>query len=70
MTRHSRVVNALSWLRIAGKAVKLAERTKLVFTSGQNFVNIALMTDVENNPVLFGVEYAVKRERKLNRSKV
>ena len=67
---HKRIVHALVRLREAGDAAELPQRGKRLSSSGQNLMHVTLMTDVEHEPVVFGVKYTVDCDRKLHRAEI
>ena len=67
---HKCIVHALVRLREAGDAAELPQRRKRFAPPGQDLVHIALMTDVEHEPVFFGVIHPVNRDRELHRAEI
>ena len=59
----------LRTLRVAGDAVFLSQIVK-VLSTGEKFVNIALMTGVENDAVYRRVEDSVHRNRDFNDTEI
>ena len=70
MAGHKCIVHALVRLREAGDAAELPQRRKRFAPPGQDLVHIALMTDVEHEPVFFGTIYPVDRDRELHRAEI
>ena len=66
MAGHKCIVHALVRLREAGDAAELSQRRKRFAPPGHDLVHIALMTDVEHEPVFFGTIYPVDRDRELH----
>ena len=64
------VVYALTGLWKAGKPPPLAERIEPVHTAGQHFMHIALVPDIEHEPVAAGVKDAVNGNRRLDNAEV
>ena len=70
MTRDESVVVTLIRLRETGKTAVLAKRTEAVASAGYDFVDIALMADVEDHPVARGIIHAMQRDGKLNGAEI
>ena len=70
MAGHKRVVHALIRLREAGDAAKLPQRRKRLAPAGQELMHIALVSDVEYEPVALGIVDTVNCDRELHRAKV
>ena len=66
MSRAERIKLALGALGKAGQAAALAQSSDPVATAGQNFVGIALVTDVPDQLVLGRIENRVNCDCKLN----
>ena len=70
MTRDEGVMLALVRLGKAGESLILAQRLELFTPPGQDFMWVALVSHVENEPVARGVEHAVNGHRQLDRAEV
>ena len=70
MAGKERIGVALARLGKAGNTVELAQRIKGIAASGQNLVDVGLMSNIEQYPVLHRVIDAVKRNRKLNAAEI
>ena len=57
------VCDALRRVRKAGHTAELTQPVKAFCASGEQLVNIALMTDIKDKPVLFRVEHALDGKR-------
>ena len=64
------VVDGLTGFGEARNAPVLAEGRKAVAASGQDLVGVALMSDVENEPVPRRVIDPVNRQRQLDRAEI
>ena len=70
MAGKERIGVALARLGKPGNTVELAQRIKGIAASGQNLVDVGLMPNIEQDPVLHRVIDAVKRNRKLNAAEI
>ena len=70
MSGDERVVLRFVGLREAGDAAVLAERGKGLSASRKQLVRIALMSDVEHDPVARAVVYSVQRDGQLDRAEI
>ena len=70
MAGKERIGVALARLGKTGNTVELAQRIKGIAASGQNLVDVGLMSNIEQYPVLHRVIDAVKRNRKLNAAEI
>ena len=66
MGRAKRVVFALRPFGEAGKAVFLPQRTNAVTASGQDLVRVALVADIEDQPVIRRIENLVDGDGQLH----
>ena len=66
MARTIAVVLALAAQKKAVKSLVLTDRRKAVEPPGQKFVDIALVADIENEPVLGRIEDAVQGNRQFD----
>ena len=64
------VCDALRRVRKAGHTAELTQPVKAFCASGEQLVNIALMTDIKDKPVLFCVEHALDGKRRLHNAKI
>lgn len=64
--RHRRIVFAFSPAGEAGKSVFLAQRADAVATAGEDLVRIALVADIEDQPVVRRVEHLVDGDRQFD----
>ena len=64
------IVHTLIRLREAGDAAELPQRRKRFAPPGQKLVHIALVSDVEYEPVALGIVDTVDCDRKLHRTEV
>ena len=69
MSRCENIEFTLRRLRKTGKTVFVPERGKIT-SAAQNFMYVALMSDVKNDLITGKIKYPVYRKRKLNDAEV
>ena len=70
MAGHEEVVGAFPGVREAGEAALLAECLEARVAAGQQLVRVALVADVEDEPVAREVKCPMQRDRELDRAEV
>ena len=70
MTRHKGVMDALFWVGETGNAIQLPQLGKALPAAGQQFMGIALMTDIKHDLVFRRFQYAVQCNGQLYRTEV
>ena len=70
MAGNERVMDALTRLRKAGDPALLAERGELLHAAGQNFMDVALVSHVEDQPVPAGIKDPVKCDSRLYNAEI
>ena len=70
MTCNERIMHALAGLREAGKAAVSAERVEAVHASGQDFVNVGLVSHIKDQSVAAGVKGFLDGERGLHKPQI
>ena len=60
----------LGRLREAGNAAERAQRSKGVSAPGQDLMHIGLVSDVEQQPILRGIEHALDRDGQLDDAEI
>ncbi|CAB4637680.1 unannotated protein [freshwater metagenome] len=63
------VVDGLGTLRVSGKSVFLAKGVK-IFSSSEDFVDVGLVSGIENDAVIWRVKHLVNSDGSFNNTQV